>query len=165
MFFVRPVLAGLMLFGTACNQDRIARLEKQNQELAVKVDSVRKAGTLDLQAKCASQARVAFNESGLRKEERGGLSGYTNHYNRTLNRCFVEFSDTKPEGNGLATYKSVQDAFEGKVYGEYYWSNAQGRPGMAVKPTVCTVTLLSGEDKYCESDKEFEELLKVYMEQ
>lgn len=155
-------MVGLILFGAGCNQDKIARLEKENKELAAKLDAAVKTANLDLQAKCAQEARLAYNESGLKKD---ALSSYTNHYNRTLNKCFVMFGTLKSEGNGLTVYKSIMDAFEGKGYAEYYWSNPQSKPGWEVKPTVCTVTLLSGEDQNCESVEEFEQLIKVYMEQ
>ena len=161
MTLLRCLFATVLLVGTACNQDRIARLEKQNQELAARLETTAKAANLDMQAKCAQAARIAFNESGLKKE---ALAGYTNHYNQTLNRCFVKFSTFKAEGKGSTIYKSVLDAFEGNQYGEYYWSNSQNKPAWEVKPMVCTVTLSSGEEKHCESDKEFEDLLKVYME-
>jgi len=151
-----------MLFGTACNQDKIARLEKQNQELAAKVEAILKTANLDAQAKCAQQARIAFSESGLDKQ---AMRGYTNHYNQRLNKCFVKLNSLKGEGKGLATYKQVQDAFEGKSYAEYFSANIKGEPVWSVKPTVCLVTMQSGEEKYCESDKEFEELVRVYMEQ
>jgi outer membrane murein-binding lipoprotein Lpp len=156
------VLVSLMLFGTACNQDKIARLEKQNQELAAKLDAIAKAANLDTQAKCAQQARIAFNESGLDKQ---AMRGYTNHYNQKLNSCFVRLNSLKAAGKDLATYTSVQDAFEGKSYAEYFSANIKGEPPWSVKPSVCMVTMASGEDKDCESKKEFEELVKVYMEQ
>jgi hypothetical protein len=159
---LRFALVFLMLFGTACNQDRIARLEKQNQELAAKLEAIVKTANLDMQATCAQQARIAFNESGLDKD---AMKGYTNHYNQKLNKCFVKLNSLKAAGKGLATYKAVQDAFEGKSYAEYFSANIKGEPVWRVKPTVCLVTMQSGEEKYCESDKEFEELIKVYMEQ
>lgn len=156
------VLVSLMLFGTGCNQDKIARLERENKELAEKLDSLAKAANLDMQAKCANQATNMFKESGLGKER---ISSYTNHYQPKLNKCFVKFSTLKHEGKGTSIYMSIQDAFEGKGYAEYYWINNQGQQAWQVKPFLCKVTLLSSKETNCQSQEEFDELAKVYMEQ
>ena len=150
------LLPALMLTLVACNQDKIANLEKQNRQLEAKLESVTKAGSLDLQAKCSQQARLAFSESGLGKK---AMAGYVNHYNPKLNICFVVFSSTETAGKDLTTYRVLYDAFEGKQYAEYF-----GGITRDAKPNVCTVKLQSGEDKDCESSKEFDELLKRYME-
>ena len=149
----------------SAQEDKIARLEKENKELATKLDAALKTANLDMQAKCAQEARLVYNESGLKREEKDAWSDYTNHYNRRLNKCFVMFDTSQWHGSGFTVYKSVLDAFEGRGYGEYFWSNPRDKPAWEVKPTVCRVTLLSGEHKDCESVEEFEQLIKVYMEQ
>ena len=156
-----PVLLSIML---GCNADRIARLEKQNSELEAKLDSLSKAASLDVQAKCAQQARVVFSESGL-SPKKDALAGYTDHYNQGLNRCFVRLNSIEVKGKAATTYILVQDAFEGKLYAEYYGSNTPGIPADAVTPNVCTITQQGGEEKECHSNKEFEESIRVYMEQ
>jgi len=42
----------------ACNTDKIAQLEKQNKELVAKLDAVSKKTSMDLQERCAKQART-----------------------------------------------------------------------------------------------------------
>jgi hypothetical protein len=162
------VVPALLLFAPGCNEDKIARLEKQNQELAAKnqeltakLEATIRSANLDAQVKCAEQGRLVFNESGLKNKP---LSNYTNHYNQKLNKCFVQFYSMTHEGNGPVIYKSAVDAFEGKQYAEYYWDNSRGKQAYEVKPSICDVTLPSGEKKVCGSDKEFDELLKVYMD-
>ena len=86
---LRFVLTGLMLFGTGCNQDKIARLDKENKELAVKLESVAKAASLDMQAKCAQQARVEF-----KVWEKDPMADFTNHYNTKVTKCFVEITNS-----------------------------------------------------------------------
>ena len=155
-----PVLLSIML---GCNADRIARLEKQNSELEAKLDSLSKAASLDVQAKCAQQARVVFSESGL-SPKKDALAGYTDHYNQRLNKCFVKLNSMEATGKAAITYMLVQDAFEGKQYAEYYGSHMPGRPTDDATPNVCTITQQGGEEKECHSSKEFEESIRVYME-
>jgi outer membrane murein-binding lipoprotein Lpp len=161
MTLFRFVLVALVLLGTGCNQDKIAQLEKQNKELAAKLESLSKSAGLESQQKCAVQARIAFSQSGFGRE---GNSEYTNHYNQSLNRCFVRFFTLKTEGHASITHELIEDAFEGKLYAEYFWKNDKPNPGLLPKPILCTVTLPSGEEKECESSQQFGELVKVYME-
>jgi hypothetical protein len=99
---------------------------------------------------------------GWKKEP---FAGYSNHYHQKLNKCFITVSNTAMIGSMPSVRISVQDAYEGKVYATYFWLNRHGQKYWEVKPDTCEVTLLSGEDKTCESQKEFEQLIKIYMDQ
>ena len=162
MSSMRFALSALLVLGSGCDQDRIARLEKENRELSMKLQEATKAANLDLQAKCSSQARTAFKEMGWDKQP---FADYTNHYQQKLNKCFVQVSDYKAERGSARIHRTVQDAFEGKGYAEYYWINNSAKKYSEVKPVLCKVTLLSGEEKVCSSTEEFDSLIKVYMEQ
>ena len=159
---IRMLPFGLLAVLVACNEDKVHRLEKENQELAAKLDAVTKTANLESQKKCADQAAVAFRESGFAKKS---MAGYVNHYQQKLNKCFVHISNTDFENNVLVVYQNVSDAFESKLYGEYMWRNPERKKYSEVKPILCTVTLLSGEEKLCHSQEEFNELVKIYMEQ
>lgn len=150
------------LFLCGCNQDRLARLEQENKELRAELEKQKQAVNLDLQAKCATQARSVFREQGWDKEQ---LASYTNHYHRKLNKCFIEISNTAMHNNVPSANIALQDAFEGRPYGEYAWVNPQQKKYWEVKPFMCKVTLLSGEEKICVSQDEFEKLIRPYMEQ
>jgi hypothetical protein len=110
-----------------------------------------------MQKKCADQASAAFNEMGLRKEP----ASYTNRCQQKLNRCFIEIQTIKDR----SFHTTVQDAFEGRGYAEYFWINLDGKKYWELKPYLCKVVLLSGEEKACQSQQEFQELVKIYMEQ
>jgi hypothetical protein len=154
---------------TSCNSDRIAALEKQNKELAAKIETLQggakqstQSPTLDLQEKCAKQAEVVYKTSGLQKEQ---LTGYTNHYSGKLNKCFVQLSSLHSDSLKPTIYITVMDAYEGKVFADYYWINTQGKKYWEVKPFTCKVTMLNGEDRVCDSQDEFDSLVKQYMEE
>jgi hypothetical protein len=149
------------LSASGCNTERLARLEKENRDISVRLEAVTKAANLDLQEKCAKQASSVFRPMGLKSAS----ADYTNHYNPKLNRCFITVSITATVGSMPTVNMWVQDAYEGKGYAEYVWINRHGQQYWEVKPDTCKVTLLSGEEKTCESQEEFEQLIKVYMDQ
>jgi subtilisin family serine protease len=119
------------------------------------------APSLELQGRCAKQAAEVFKQEGYGTEP---LADFTNHYSGKMGRCFVVISNTKVTGNVSSADKSLSDAFEGKVYGSYTWINSQGKKYWEVAPSVCTVTLPSGEEKKCQSSEEWDELVKAYTE-
>ena len=136
---------------------------RQAQQLSAKLDSMSRTATLDLQEKCARQAREEFRLYGWDKHEMADVS---NHYNAKLNKCFMQIQDTdaKTVRGTIVTSKSISDAFEGKVYADYIWSTQKNKKYWEVPPLVCKVTLLSGEEKICHSSGEFDELVKQFME-
>lgn len=164
--FLRIYVVALVVFlAHGCgNSDRIAQLESQNRELTAKLEALTKSKTLDLQEQCAKQAREEFK---FMKWDKEPLASYTNHYNAKLNKCFVEIqsTDAKTAPPDIITNKTVSDAFEGKGYGEYIWKSDRVKKYWEVPPLQCKVTLPSGEDKFCHSSDEFDQLLKQYMEQ
>jgi len=155
MTFHRLLPFGLLVATVSCDADKISRLEKENRELAAKLDAASKAATLELQKKCADQAATVFKGDGLNWTLHHLQHSYTNHYQQRLKRCFVQISTS----DGVSTSTTIKDAFEGKEYARFYLVKPEGRP------SPCQVMLLSGEQKTCRSKKEFEELVKVYMEQ
>jgi hypothetical protein len=164
MTSLRFAVLGLMLFGTGCNPDRIARLEKENKELAAKLDAALKTANLELQQKCAQQSSVEFKGQGW---ERDPMTNITNHYNAKVNKCFIKVTsiNSHEQPHVLTVTKTVMDAFEGKVYGEYMWINNRGKQDSLVEPAECRVTSLSGEETVCNSIEEFESWAKQFMEQ
>jgi hypothetical protein len=166
----------LVVVTVGCNEDEVRQLkrqnqelgaklnnvEKENQELAAKLNAVTRGASLELQKKCADQAAAEFKEWGWNKKP---SAVYTNHYQPTMNKCFIRIEDPAFENNTPTTSINVSDAFEGKVYAEYLWMNHEGKQYWEVKPKICKVTLLSGEEKHCQSPEEFDELVRVYMEQ
>ncbi|HVO11065.1 MAG TPA: hypothetical protein VMX54_10040 [Vicinamibacteria bacterium] len=140
---------------------RIAALERSVAVLSGKLEEGRNKTSLELQAKCAEQARKTFQQEGYDKRQ---MADYTNHYSSPISRCFVEIRNTRVYGDTTWTYRYVVDAFEGKEYGTYMWHTEKGKKYWEVPPFQCEATLPSGEKKQCHSDDEFTELVKPYME-
>ena len=117
-----------------------------------------KNATLDLQERCARQAREEFNLEKWGKEESAEL---TSHYSVALNKCFmlttwVDIPKT-PKG-AYGVHRALRDAFERKTYGDYGEHSDKGHI------FLCEVKTLSGGTKTCASSDEFDVLVKPYME-
>jgi hypothetical protein len=164
LFLVLLVMATLLRSHSA----RIRELELTVKQLDSKVDEKGTTSSLELQAKCSEQARKFFSDMGFAKND---MAGFENHYNSQMNKCFVQVSsskafktDAKKSSSTLWTYRNVFDAFEGKEYGSFAWHDKEGKKYWEIPPFQCEVTLPSGEKKFCHSDDEFTDLVKVYMQ-
>jgi hypothetical protein len=83
------VLGVVLSVAPGCDTgERIARLEKQNEELKAEIKKNQAAADFDLQAKCAKDARAWFNETWSR-DKNTILLDYTNHYHRASNKCYI----------------------------------------------------------------------------
>jgi hypothetical protein len=132
---------------------------RQVQELTAKLNSAPKTASLDLQEKCATQAREFLSQ--FRNDD---VVETLNHFNVGLNKCFVETRTESFEYGNHNESKILTDAVEGKNYGVYIFVGAPKRPDWQVPPSECTVTLPSGQETDCHSSDEFDALVKQYME-
>lgn len=121
------------------------------------------AASLDLQEKCSKQARLQFNNDGWGSVK---LAFFTNHYNEKLNKCFIWVTATTFDKSTGRTGNSqyLEDAFEGKVFGNYIWIEDKVKKYWEVPPIECDMILQTGEKKICASSDEFEELANNYMQ-
>jgi hypothetical protein len=128
---------------------------RQQQGAIEQLQTASEATVLDLQEKCAKQAREMFKADGWDKQP---LAGFGNHYNAAMNKCFVVIENTSLDTSGVETItKILLDAFEGSAYGQYIWFSNK------VKPFLCYALLASREKKLCQSKDEFDEMLRNYM--
>lgn len=117
--------------------------------------------SLETQEKCARQAAAEYKQEGL---ENTPMSEFTNHYSAKLGRCFVVTKNTSVSGNVSSTQKLLVDAYEGKVLGTYEWINSEHKKYWEVAPSKCTVTFPTNVEKECQSDDEWDNLIKAYMD-
>jgi hypothetical protein len=159
------LLACAVPFLSGCDSDRIAQLEKQNQELAAKLEAAAKSASLALQAQCSQQADKLSKEGGWDKDE---MTSAINHYNSKLAKCFVQVSNTdvktdRATGEIYFT-KDLYDAFEKKPYGEYFAAgNSRTKENITTKQ--CYVISSAGDKTVCRSPSEFDSLAKAYLEE
>ena len=112
-----------------------------------------------LQEKCGKQCEEMFKKefgNGLTSDENSSMfSGYQNHYNKKLNKCFILVttkSYLKDKKKDVLLTKELVDINENKYYGSFSKSG-----GMTVN------CIVSGEK--CKSEEEWDLLVKPYMEE
>ncbi len=147
--FIMPFITIILIIAAGIGGYFLSQQEKMNALGPEKESTIT---NLNLQEKCAKQAEKAYNNSGFKT---GGneISGFINHYNPKLNKCFVLMSNNSYDSGDGSIYTSLYDAYEGKLYAEYF------RKLSTVKPFVCTML-----DKFCHGDEEFNTFVNIYME-
>jgi hypothetical protein len=113
----------LLLVAVGCdNAEKISRLEKQVEELKTQVNKVQAASDFDLQAKCSRDAKGWLDEQWGRGDKDTILLHQTNHYNKSLNKCFVliEYHFNNGRGNGSwSNNMTVWDVYENHKIAEF----------------------------------------------
>lgn len=153
--FVLVLAVAALGYLTHAQSVELREARSKIQDLSGSVESLAKTTSLELQEKCSKQAQATFEAGGWKKEQ---LASYTNHYNEKMNKCFIFIENTTPAPTGVLVTRLLNDAFEGRSYGEYY------RRSDKVPPFSCKGNLLSGAEKSCHSEQEFDEIVKLYME-
>ncbi|MFY9560859.1 MAG: hypothetical protein WAQ52_11545 [Terriglobales bacterium] len=116
------MLLAAVISGTGCDhEDRLAKLEKQNQELQAEIKKRdNAAGDLQSQARCSKDAKTWFKENW----PSGGntlMVDYSNHYNKARNQCFafVEYHfAVGTEGSWLNSI-TLWNLYENEKVGEF----------------------------------------------
>jgi hypothetical protein len=117
----------------------------------------------ELQAQCGKWSQEYFNKEYSNGIINGGdgerlISNYTNHYNKKLNKCFILITSTEFIRNMENKIESIRvktlfDLNENKEYGSLIQFENNN------KPINCRIL-----EKYCNSEKEWNLLVKPYME-
>ena len=112
----------------------------------------------ELQERCSKRAEELFRKEFSNETV---SNYYTNHYNRKLNKCFILVTETSihrdketREKLGVSsTYKTLLDINENKLYGSF-WKLSKG--------VLMDCEVLG---KHCNSENEWDSLVKPYMEE
>jgi hypothetical protein len=103
----------------------------------------------ELQERCGKQTSEFFKkEYGNGIASNGIFSGYQNHYNKKLNKCFIIITSTSPS----MKLKNLFDFNENKELGSFVVNK--------YLPMDCRVF-----EKKCKSEEEWDSLVKPYMEE
>jgi hypothetical protein len=116
----------------------------------------------ELKERCGKRAKETFNKDYgkgyLNTDDRTFMITYANHYNRKLKKCFVMLNKTgfpkKKDKFGIVTDKTLWDINEMKQYGGFF------KFSKMEKPLSCQVL-----NKVCNSEVEWDSLVKPYMEE
>jgi hypothetical protein len=152
----------ILLTAIGCGQnEKIASLEKQNQELKAEADKSHATADYDLQAKCSKDAKASFNENWSREKDTI-LLDYTNHYNKSMNKCFILIEYHFEVGNrgSWTSDMTLWDVHENAKYGEFSEGNTVYTKPDRTEKTVVTCEI---DGKKCNAAEEFNDLVHPYM--
>jgi hypothetical protein len=157
-----------LLFTASCDNssDRIARLEKQNEELKAEIKKGQAMADYDLQAKCSKDARVWFNENWSRDKDTV-LLDFSNHYNKKENKCFisVEYHYNNhfgaPGGSAWTNHITLWDIYENIKYGDFAENHyTVYKPTISSSDEMIMCELLGQK---CKAVDEFNNLVRPYL--
>jgi hypothetical protein len=167
---MRKFVLLLCLVFVGCDAEKVARLEKQNEELKAALKKSETTADYDEKARCSKDARTWFNENwaATGRDKDTMLLDFTNHFQKKSNRCFilVEYHYRTPltSGSGEAWTNSINlyDVSENNAYGAFsmnhftYWKPP---------PITTSEELLSCkvEGTECKTIEEFNRLVQTYM--
>jgi hypothetical protein len=102
----------------ACDTNRVAQLEKENQALQAQL----RRANLDLQDKCSTAAKKFIDADWRNPGPNTVLFEFNNHYNQALNKCFVSITWhylMNADGLSWQGLMMVYDVFERTQYGDF----------------------------------------------
>jgi hypothetical protein len=140
-------------------RSQIAQLKSAAEAASAAAFNARGA-SMELQRRCAEDARKWFKEQGWKPTD---IAGYENHYSVRLNRCFIDFQSTTTNNGTVLVERQVVDVLESKTYGEYRTFNAGDKKYWEVKPSTCEVRV-AAEMVRCDAEAGFNQMVRAYME-
>jgi hypothetical protein len=147
----------VLLMAMGCAQDeKIANLERQNQELKAEVEKNHATADYDLQAKCSRDAKTWFNENWSRDKDTL-LLDFTNHYNKSMNKCFilVEYNYSIGANGSWVSSSQLSDVYENSkfaTFAEHHSASTDDRVN------ICELS-----DKKCKTPEEFNDFVRPYL--
>lgn len=160
------VFAAVLLILAGCDQDaqnqRMANLEKSNQELKAEVDKSHAVEEYDLQAKCAKDSKAWFNDN-WQSDKDTLLLNFTDHYNKSMNKCFIEVEYHYNSGadGSWSNLITLWDVYENVKYGNFSLNTyIRYKPKFESSEEVITCEV---NGQKCKTIQEFGNLATQYM--
>jgi outer membrane murein-binding lipoprotein Lpp len=160
------IIAGVavVVLAAGCgDSQRIAQLEKQNEEFKAQLARNQAATDFDLQAKCSKDAKTWFDEN-FPSDKDTILLDRSNHYNKEQNKCLVMIEwhyKAAFYGEGSWTnHMSLWDVYENTRLGEVVEQHIIEFKPPSTRNEVQSCNVL---DKKCTSVGEFNVLVRPYM--
>ncbi len=124
--YVPMIALGVVLsVAPGCDHaERISKLEKQTEELKAETKRNQAATEYDLATKCSRDGKAWFRENFPPDKDTITLT-YTNHYNRSQNKCFllVEWHYNLGKSGSWTNHMSLWDVNENVQYAHFSQSH------------------------------------------
>ena len=174
---MRAVIAALLLVAGVLAWQLTSEVKKNSQlrgeveQLTKKLTDKSRLEGLQLQEKCAEQAKKVFNEFVSKNAPQKldlDLDNYQSHYNTKLGKCFVHIRSTRmfnqPGPVTMSINRFLMDAYEQKVYAGYSWMSRLDKKSSEVPPITCNLIASSGSAQICKSEDEYNAFVATYIE-
>jgi hypothetical protein len=178
---MRGVIAALLLvvavlaWGLTSEVKKNSQLRGQVEQLTKKLTDKSRLEDLQLQEKCAEQAKKVFNEYKsaplpniyLKNPQPRELdTEYQSHYNAKLGKCFMEIKSTilDQQGGDASFNRFLADAYERRVYADYMWNSRKDKKYWEVPPIICKLIASSASEQICKSEDEYKAFVATYIE-
>ncbi|MCX5876291.1 MAG: hypothetical protein NT087_08380 [Deltaproteobacteria bacterium] len=157
--FVMGLLAIAMFLGWGLYAEKELSRQQQSHiaELTAKLNDKTASDNLELQGKCAQQAKSMFLQLGY-KANAG--DAYQSHYNAKLNKCLMEIYTSRFP----TVARSLFDAYDQKPYANYFWIARKDKKFEDVPPSNCTFYPDTPSQRFCKSEDEYKAFAAEYME-
>jgi hypothetical protein len=150
-----------ILSATACDSpETLNRLDKQVQELQAQATKNQSAIDFDMQAKCSKDAKAFFNEGWGAVSGKTILLDHSNHYNRSLNKCFTEVEYHYSNGNSpdWTNDISLWDIYENSKYATFAETHNMVGGELHEEVIIC-----EGVGKKCKNLDEFNAIVRPFV--
>jgi len=160
--FILVVLLAFAMLGCDIEQ-RTGRVEKQVEELKAEVGKIKAASDLEMQAKCSRDAEAWFDKHWSRDKDTV-LLDQRNHYNKSLNKCFVfvEYHYKTMGGDGSwVNDMSLWNLYENVQLGTYTADHIHSwKPKFEATDELITCVC---EGQKCDSIEKFNAMVNPYL--
>ena len=110
------------------------------------------------QQRCAESASKMFIKEGFNKNS----SDYISHWNKSLNKCFINSSDRLVNAHNTDIAENLADAEEGVIYAEIQWTIPNQN-----KPYYCELysngNINDTNSTSCNSKEEFDTFINSFL--
>ena len=163
---MKAVVAGLLVVVGVlawCLTSEVAN----NGQLRGQLVDKSKLESLQMQGKCAEQAKKVFHALGYKDaQQNGNADTYQSHYNTKFGKCFLAIESMNVTTNPGTQFinRVLLDAFEQREYAEYTWMSRKDKKFWEVPPTICKLIASSTSEKICKSEDEYKAFVASYIE-
>ena len=166
LIFVAAGLAWLLRTELAAN----SQLRGESAQLAAQLADKTRLESLQLQEKCAEQAKKVFRTLGYKElkdtQQSPNTDTYQSHYNAKLGKCFmaIERVDMTTTPGKQFINRMLLDAFEQREYAEYTWISRNDKKDWEVPPMICKLIESSSSEQVCKTEGEYKAFVAKYVE-
>lgn len=160
------VILPFFLLAAGCNNSsQVSQLQQENAQLQTKLDNQQQENSFNLQSQCSDAADKWFVKNGYAKNQSVG-TGYVSHWNKSLQKCFIEFS--YEDANYSFGYDNMSytllDVLESKQYAEESWNKVTSLDGKKLLDCELYPNGDQSNIQVCKSQTEFDNYVKPFMD-